>query len=74
MAQEPDSKVSAGLYKTKDLLLLMDQDHNGKVSKAEFMKFMEAEFDALDVSKDGELDVAELTGVRVRRSNPTNHK
>jgi hypothetical protein len=47
------------------LLKLMDQDKNGKVSKAEFMKFMSAEFDRLDVDSNGELDVNELAGLRV---------
>jgi hypothetical protein len=76
-AAEPaePQKVAAGLYPTKELLLLMDEDRNGKVSRDEFMKFMAAEFDALDTDKNGELDVAELTGVRVRRSGgPSNHK
>jgi hypothetical protein len=50
----------------KELLLLMDQDKNGKVSKAEFMTFMEAEFARLDVNHDGELDVAELTKLHYR--------
>ena len=75
MAAEPAPQVAAGLYQTKELLLLMDEDRNSKISKDEFMKFMAAEFDALDTNKDGELDVAELTGVRVRRSGPvSNHK
>jgi len=53
--------ASAGLKQTMQLLVLMDTDHSGKVSKAEFMKFMEGEFNRLDVNKDGELDVRELT-------------
>ena len=52
----------------KDLLTLMDTDKNGKISKDEFMKFMEAEFDRLDVDKNGELDVKELTQSRVKAS------
>ena len=55
----------------KQLLSLMDQDRNGKVSRAEFMAFMAAEFDRLDVNKDGELDVNVLSGLRVTRSTHT---
>ena len=43
----------------------MDKDKSGKVSKHEFMTFMEEEFERLDVNKDGELDVNELTQSRV---------
>jgi FlaG/FlaF family flagellin (archaellin) len=56
---------------TKQLLLLMDKDQNGKVSREEFMNFMAAEFERLDVNKDGELDVNELTGLRVRPGRHT---
>jgi Ca2+-binding EF-hand superfamily protein len=42
----------------------MDRDQNGKVSRQEFMSFMEAEFQRLDVNKDGELDVKELVQAR----------
>jgi hypothetical protein len=45
---------------TKHLLLLMDTDKNGKVSKREFMNFMSREFDRLDTNHDGQLDVNEL--------------
>src|SRR5262249_41981145 len=44
----------------KELLFLMDADKNGKISKQEWMKFMEAEFDRLDNDKKGELDQKEL--------------
>jgi Ca2+-binding EF-hand superfamily protein len=53
---------------TKELLLLMDTDKNGKVSKKEWMKFMEAEFDRLDKNKTGELDPQELGQSKVRLS------
>jgi hypothetical protein len=49
----------------KRLLLLVDRDRNGKVSRDEFMAFMNAEFDRLDVNRDSELDVKELTELRV---------
>ena len=44
----------------KQLLLLMDTDKNGKISRQEWMKFMEAQFDTLDNDKKGQLDRAEL--------------
>jgi len=58
-APNSNSDLIAEQY-TKRLLALMDADKNGKVSKAEFMAFMAAEFDRLDVNHDGELDVKEL--------------
>jgi Ca2+-binding EF-hand superfamily protein len=61
-----DKKVAAGEKEAKKLLLLMDTDKSGKVSKQEFMSFMEAEFVRMDINKDGELDVKELTDSRVQ--------
>jgi EF hand len=34
---------------------------NGKISKQEYMRFMEAEFDWFDKNHNGELDVKEVT-------------
>jgi hypothetical protein len=53
--------VAVGEPEVKKMLPLMEQDHDGKVSKQDFMNFMEAEFDRLDKTKDGELDVKKLT-------------
>jgi len=80
-AQAPDSSdsvpkpnprnVAAGESEAKRLLLLMDRDQSGKVSKAEFMAFMEAEFERMDINRDGELDVKELTGSKlINHSGP----
>jgi hypothetical protein len=61
-------KIALGEDEVKQLLLLLDADKNGKVSKPEFMQFMQAEFDRLDKDKSGELDVKELTQSQVRVS------
>ena len=48
----------------------MDTDKNAKISKKEYMSFMEAEFDRLDKDKSGELDPKELTQSQFRVSHP----
>lgn len=53
--------VAAGEALARELLRLMDTDKNGQVSRQEFMRFMEAEFDRLDVDHNGELTVKELS-------------
>lgn len=63
-------KVALGEDDVKQLLLLMDTDKNGKISKQEWMSFMEAEFDRLDTDKSGELDPKELAQSRLRVSHP----
>jgi hypothetical protein len=63
---EKENKRAAATEAAKQLLLVMDTSNSGKVSKDEWMKFMEAEFDRLDSKHDGELDVKELTQSRVR--------
>jgi Ca2+-binding EF-hand superfamily protein len=63
-------KFAAANQNVKELLLLMDADKSGKVSKREWMNFMEAEFNRLDRDGNGELDLAELrqSGMSIRRS------
>ena len=53
--------VAVGEPEVKKMLPLMDQDNDGKVSKQDFMNFMEAEFDRLDKKKEGKLEVKKLT-------------
>jgi hypothetical protein len=66
-APKPD-KLVLGQNEVTQLLLLMDTNKNGKISKEEYMKFMEAEFDRLDKDKSGELDVKELKQSKLRVS------
>ena len=63
---KPQDKVALGEEQVKQLLLLMDTDKNGKISKQEWMNFMEAEFDRIDKDKSGELDVKEITQSKQR--------
>ncbi|MFI4889506.1 MAG: EF-hand domain-containing protein [Steroidobacterales bacterium] len=69
-AAPPEHNLKTGLSLTAQLLQLMDTDKNGKVSKAEFMHFMEAEFDLADKNKDGELDPKELKHFQFLISHP----
>lgn len=66
LAADSDQNLAAGEEQSKQLLLLMDKDKNGKVSKQEFMSFMEEEFARLDKNHDGELDVGELSQAQIR--------
>ena len=63
-------KLKTALTPLAQLLQLMDTDKNGKVSKEEFMKFMEAEFDYADKSKDGQLDPNELKQLVFKVNHP----
>src|SRR5580693_10123664 len=48
--------VALAQPKVIEVLLLMDTDRNGKISKKDFMNLMEAVFDRLDKDKKGEVD------------------
>src|SRR5260370_30588030 len=63
---KPQDKLALGEPEVTQLLLLMDTDKNGKISKQEWMKFVEAEFDRLDKDKNGQLDVKELAQSQLR--------
>jgi len=56
----PQDILALGENGVKQLLLLMEAGKSGKISKAEFLKFMEAEFERLDKNKSGTLDVKEI--------------
>jgi len=53
----PASRV---IDEVKEILLLMDTDKDGRITKQEWMRFMAAEFDKLDAEKSGVLDPKKL--------------
>ena len=57
--QTTASKPSAKLT-----LTAIDTDHDGTVSKAEFMTYIEAQFDKVDTDHDGTLDAKEFEQLR----------
>jgi hypothetical protein len=67
---QKERNLALGAEEVKQLLLLMDTDKSGKVSRQEYMNFMAAEFDRLDRDKSGELDVKELAQSQLRVSHP----
>jgi hypothetical protein len=58
-------RITLGESDVEQLLLLMDTDKNGRISKAEWMNFMSAEFDRLDTDHSGELDKKEIAQSRL---------
>jgi hypothetical protein len=57
---KPQDRLALGEENVKQLLLLMDTDKTGMVSKQDYMKFMEAEFHRLDKSNQGQLNAKQL--------------
>jgi Ca2+-binding EF-hand superfamily protein len=60
VGSKPQDKLAQANENVKQLLLLLDADQNGRISKKEWMAFMEAEFNKLDKDGNGELDQKEL--------------
>lgn len=54
----------------QQLLVLMDTNKDGKITKQEWMTFMAAEFDRLDKDHSGDLDAKDLEQSRLRVSRP----
>jgi Ca2+-binding EF-hand superfamily protein len=64
-ASKQQDKLLLANQHVEDLLLLMDADKDGKISKQEWMNFMEAEFNRLDKDGKGELDLKDLRESRL---------
>ena len=71
-APKQPNRVAIATENAKQIMLLMDTDKNGRISKAEWMKFMSEEFDRLDTDKSGSLDLKELqkSAITVRHVSP----
>jgi EF hand len=67
-APKPQDKLALGENQVTQLLLLMNTNKDGKITKQEWMKFMEAEFDRLDRQKSGAIDTKEVTQSKLRVS------
>ncbi len=63
---EKRSSIIAGEPAARQMLRLMDKNEDGKVSKEEWMRFMEAEFDRLDTNHDGFIDVKDMEKSRIQ--------
>jgi EF hand len=65
---KPPDKQMLRAEEVKQMLLLMDTDENGKISKQEWLRFMEAEFDRLDPGRTRSLDPRKLavTNAQIR--------
>ena len=57
---KPQDRLALGEESVKQLLLLMDTDKNGMVSKQDYMRYMEAEFHRLDKSNRGQLNARQI--------------
>jgi hypothetical protein len=62
---KPQNTLELGENAVKELLLLMEPEKNGKISKQAWMRFMAEEFDRLDRDNKGELDAQELSRSRL---------
>lgn len=67
---KPRDKFALAHEDVKQLMLLMDTNKDGRISKREWMSFMEAEFNQLDKDGNGELDPKELLQSKVAARHP----
>ena len=65
-APKSQDKLALGEDQVTQLLLLMDTNKDGKITKQEWMKFMEAVFYRLDKPKSGVIDAKEIAQSRLR--------
>jgi Ca2+-binding EF-hand superfamily protein len=69
--KQPNVRAIA-LENAKQIMLLMDTDKDGRISKKEWVDFMSAEFDRLDTDHNGFIDQHDLlaTTIHVQHVSP----
>ena len=67
---KPQDNLALGEVQIRQLLPLMQRDKNGRISKGDYLRFMEAEFDRLDRQKTGDLNVKELSRSGLAAKHP----
>ena len=68
VTQKSQDRLALAEPEVVQLLLLMENNKNGKISKQECMKFMETEVDRLDNDNSGDLDAKDLKQSKLRVS------
>jgi len=63
MGVAPLAHAQTGKSKSMDAVKTMDADKDGMISKSEFVRMMEARFDAMDKAKTGRLTPAQVQEV-----------
>lgn len=66
---KPQNRLALGENEVRQLMVLIEPNNDGKITKRAWMAFMEAEFDRLDKNRSGELDPKELTQSRLQASH-----
>lgn len=61
-------------HQCEHMMSAVDQDKDGKISKAEFMKHHEALFDKKDTNKDGFLDDTEMHRMMMKHMHKHDHQ
>ncbi len=65
---KPQDALVMGEEHVRELLLLMKADKNGNVTRQEYMRFMEAEFQRLDKAQAGLLNARALNQANISAS------
>ena len=69
-----DGKSDDHGHQCEHMMSSVDQDKDGKISKAEFMKHHEALFDKKDSNKDGVLDDTEMHRMMMKHMHKHDHQ